>query len=135
LGSSQSCRSAPRYQRADPVRLAEGVFADSVDHFDQVAPQSAAQLRRASTHWLRHTGTHSLAAGTLLDVEMKVTGHASMSTTSKYAHAETHRRLQGSAGFLAQQTPIALGDRAVTDTGERQPGRACRLSRAKVLVV
>ncbi|MFC5510477.1 phage integrase family protein [Massilia jejuensis] len=82
-------------------------FAGCADHLEHVAPQSAAQLRRASTHWLRHTGiTHSLAAGTPAEVEMKVAGHASLATTSKYAHAETRRRLQGSAAFLAQQTPI-----------------------------
>jgi site-specific recombinase XerD len=82
-------------------------FSDCADHLDHVAPLSAAQLRRASTHWLRHTGiTHSLAAGTPTEVEMLVAGHASLATTSKYAHAETRRRLQGSAAFLAQQTPI-----------------------------
>lgn len=86
-------------------------FASCAEELDQVAPQSAAQLRRASTHWLRHTGiTHSLAAGTPLDVEMKVAGHASIATTSQYSHAETRRRLQGSAGFLAQQRPIAIDD-------------------------
>jgi site-specific recombinase XerD len=82
-------------------------FADCAAQLDRVAPQSAAQLRRASTHWLRHTGiTHSLAAGTPLEVEMLVAGHASLATTSKYAHAETRRRLQGSANFLAKQTPV-----------------------------
>lgn len=89
-------------------------FAECADRLDHVAPQSAAQLRRASTHWLRHTGiTHSLATGTPAEVEMKVAGHASLATTSKYAHAETRRRLQGSAAFLAQQTPIVSENAAV----------------------
>jgi hypothetical protein len=73
--------------------------ADCADHLDHVAPRPAAQLHRASTHWLRHTEiTHSLVAGTPLDVEMKVAGYASITTTSQYSYAETRRRLPGSAG-------------------------------------
>lgn len=82
-------------------------FAACADKLAPQAPQSAAQFRRASTHWMRHTGiTHSLAAGTPLDVEMNVVGHASIATTSRYTHAEARRRLQESAGFLALQPPL-----------------------------
>ncbi|NTB05867.1 phage integrase family protein [Agrobacterium tumefaciens] len=82
-------------------------FAGCAKKLKSSEPQSAAQFERASTHWMRHTGiTHSLAAGTPLDVEMNVVGHASIATTSRYTHAEARRRLQESAGFLALQPPI-----------------------------
>lgn len=64
-------------------------------------PDGAARLHQASTHWMRHTGiTHSLAAGTPIDVEMLAAGHASMATTSRYTHSEPRRLLQGSRAFL-----------------------------------
>lgn len=64
-------------------------------------PASAAQLERASTHWLRHAKiSHSLAAGTQLDVERQTVGHQSLSTTSIYAHTEGKKMLRGSERFF-----------------------------------
>ena len=88
-GSDTSIRIA-RTRRRDPVRPISVAGA-------------AAQLRRASTHWMRRTGiTHSLASGTPMDVEMGIAGHSSIATTSRYTHAETRRRLQESLRFLAR---------------------------------
>jgi site-specific recombinase XerD len=79
-------------------------FALCAEELASDSPQAARQLRRASTHWLRHTGiTHSLAAGTPIDVEMAIAGHSSAATTGKYTHAEQRRRLLESARFLALQ--------------------------------
>ena len=64
---------------------------------------AAAQLARASVHWLRHTGiTHAQANGTPLDVEMAIAGHASPTTTAGYTQVEL-RRLLLSSRFLARQ--------------------------------
>jgi len=67
-----------------------------------VDADSAAHLRRASTHWLRHTKiTHSLAAGTTAHIERSIAGHASIDTTSGYDNPEGKRRMRGSAAFFA----------------------------------
>jgi integrase len=56
--------------------------------------RSAERLRRASTHWLRHThASHALAAGVPIDVAQQNLGHASLATTTVYAHSESKRRL------------------------------------------
>jgi len=48
-------------------------------------PISAAKLRRASNHWLRHTcATLSLKAGVPLPGVQKLLGHASIATTGLY---------------------------------------------------
>jgi site-specific recombinase XerD len=79
-------------------------FALCADRLQTHAPQSAQQLRKASTHWLRHTGvTASLANGTPLDVEMNAVGHSSPATTATYIHTETRRLLLQTRGFLAQE--------------------------------
>ena len=55
-------------------------------------PGAAQRLREASAHWLRHTNASSaVAAGVPLDVVGALLGHASLSTTSQYVHAESHR--------------------------------------------
>jgi integrase/recombinase XerC len=62
-----------------------------------VANDSAAAsvLRRASTHWLRHTAaTHQADAGTDLRFIQKNLRHASLETTALYLHAEEDRRHQ-----------------------------------------
>ena len=56
-------------------------------------PAGAAILRRASTHWLRHTAaTHQADAGTDLRFIQKNLRHASLDTTSIYLHAEDDER-------------------------------------------
>jgi site-specific recombinase XerD len=65
----------------------KGFFADvaaSVEDRDM-----ADRLRRASTHWLRHTyATHALENGMSLNVIRILLGHTSISTTSVYLNAE-----------------------------------------------
>lgn len=52
----------------------------------------AARLRHASTHWLRHTAGSRLADGVDLRHVRDTLGHASISTTSIYVHAEDDDR-------------------------------------------
>jgi site-specific recombinase XerD len=53
----------------------------------------AAQLERASAHWLRHTAGSHMADG---DVDLRLIrdnlGHASLTTTSLYLHADDDQR-------------------------------------------
>lgn len=56
-------------------------------------PAGAATLRRASTHWLRHSAaTHQADAGTDLRFIQKNMRHASIQTTGIYLHAEDELR-------------------------------------------
>lgn len=53
----------------------------------------AAQLRRASTHWLRHSSaSHQLDAGVPLLVVSQNLRHAKLETTRRYLHAEDEMR-------------------------------------------
>lgn len=70
-------------------------------------PASASQLERSALHMLRHTHvSHSLQAGTPHHIEREVAGHASLSTTSTYAHTTAKQRLRGTQRFLAQLAPV-----------------------------
>jgi integrase/recombinase XerD len=69
----------------------------------------------ASPHWFRHAhASHALDGGAPVHVVMKTLGHASMSTTSQYAHA---RPWESSGDYL--------------DLGSRKPARARRARPAR----
>lgn len=56
-------------------------------------PAGADKLRRASTHWLRHTAaTHQADAGNDLRFIQKNLRHASLETTAIYLHVDDDRR-------------------------------------------
>ncbi|MGJ7523909.1 phage integrase family protein [Variovorax sp. LT1P1] len=69
---------------------------------------SAAQLRRASTHWLRHShGSHALQgregqAPVPIQVVQNNLGHASVGTTSMYLTTERDERIKAMRGFWKQ---------------------------------
>lgn len=68
------------------------LFERVAQRLDATSPTDAQQLRRASAHWLRHTSaSHAVAVGVPLDVVGALLGHSSLSTTSQYVHAESHR--------------------------------------------
>lgn len=57
------------------------------------SPVLAEKLRRASTHWMRHThATHALDAGVDLVTVRDNLRHASISTTSTYLHGDDVKR-------------------------------------------
>ena len=69
------------------------VFRRAAAALDAVDPAGAATLRRASTHWLRHTSaTHQADAGNDIRFIQKNLRHASIETTSIYLHAEDDMR-------------------------------------------
>ena len=58
-------------------------------------PEDAAQFRRASTYWLRHThGSHAIADQVPFDVVQYILGHESLDTTSNYGLSGVSRRIR-----------------------------------------
>ncbi|POR53439.1 site-specific recombinase XerD [Paraburkholderia eburnea] len=73
--------------------IVKTVFRRIADTLDARDPAGAATLRRASTHWLRHTAaTHQADAGTDLRYIQKNLRHASIETTGLYLHADDDAR-------------------------------------------
>ncbi len=69
------------------------VFRRAATALDASNPAGAATLRRASTHWLRHTSaTHQADAGNDIRFIQKNLRHASIETTAIYLHAEDDQR-------------------------------------------
>lgn len=75
-------------------------FADCAQHLAASNPQGAARLRRASTHWLRHTSISlALAHGAPLEAVQHNAGHASLTTTSIYVTVEDARRARAMRAY------------------------------------
>ncbi len=73
-------------------RIVKWVFEKTAVRVAKLDPTAAANLRRASTHWLRHTGaSHALDAGVDLRNLRKMLRHADLQTTSIYSHTEDQR--------------------------------------------
>lgn len=69
------------------------VFRRAAAALEAVDLAGAATLRRASTHWLRHTSaTHQADAGNDIRFIQKNLRHASIETTAIYLHAEDDQR-------------------------------------------
>ena len=67
-------------------------------HFDLAAENiddiiDASELRRASTHWLRHTAaTELIEKGASVTETQEILGHRSVATTSLYVHADRKKK-------------------------------------------
>jgi site-specific recombinase XerD len=62
--------------------------------------KGADRLRRAGSHWLRHThASHAIARGVRIEVEKEILGHASLATTTVYVTTEEKRRMKAMAKF------------------------------------
>jgi integrase/recombinase XerC len=73
--------------------IAKEVFRRAADTLEPTDLVGAATLRRASTHWLRHSAaSHQADAGTDIRFIQKNLRHASIETTGIYLHAEEDRR-------------------------------------------
>ncbi|OTP68215.1 Integrase [Caballeronia sordidicola] len=69
------------------------MFRRAADALDTTNTAGIATLRRASTHWLRHSAaSHQADAGTDLRFIQKNLRHASIETTGIYLHAEDDQR-------------------------------------------
>lgn len=79
-----------------------GFFRRCAKQLTEHDPVAAAQLGRASTHFLRHSRiSHSLDAGTAQHIERDLAGHSSLETTGHYVHTNGKQRMRGSAKFFA----------------------------------
>ncbi|RZL94911.1 MAG: integrase, partial [Variovorax sp.] len=100
LGRPAAWSASGLYQaiKAFLARAAEGL--DGVD---------AQQLRKASTHWLRHShGSHALQGRegrtpVPIQVVQNNLGHASVGTTSMYLTTERDERMKAMRGFWSKQ--------------------------------
>ncbi|TDN70022.1 site-specific recombinase XerD [Paraburkholderia sp. BL10I2N1] len=73
--------------------IVKEVFRRAADMLETGDVAGAETLRRASTHWLRHSAaTHQADAGTDLRFIQKNMRHASIQTTGIYLHAEDDQR-------------------------------------------
>jgi site-specific recombinase XerD len=73
--------------------IVKGAFAQVAKEMSDRDPTRAALLRRASTHWLRHTAaSHQADAGTDLRHIQRNLRHASIDTTAIYLHVEDDER-------------------------------------------
>jgi len=77
-------------------------FKTAADQMDTDSPALAEKLRRATTHWMRHThATHALAKGAELTTVRDNLRHSSISTTSLYLHSDGVKRArQMGAAFM-----------------------------------
>jgi site-specific recombinase XerD len=93
----------------------KGFFAVCADELEQDDPAGASRLRKASTHWLRHThASHAVngrpgRAGVPVQVMQANLGHASLATTSHYLTTERDMRMAAMQGFFNES--VTLGKR------------------------
>ena len=74
-------------------------FAGAAAVVEEGSPPTAAKLRRATPHWMRHThATHALDSGAELTTVRDNLRHSSIATTSMYLHADDARRAKQIAG-------------------------------------
>jgi site-specific recombinase XerD len=70
-------------------RIVKDIVTKAADQLQATQPHKAEKLRKASTHWLRHTAiTHQADAGIELRYLNKSARHSKLETTAIYLHAE-----------------------------------------------
>lgn len=99
---TQAAQPPKPLTRAALHAIVKGIFAGAAERLRQRGAQAgagsdfaarAAQLERASAHWLRHSAGSHMADG---DLDLRLVrdnlGHASLTTTSLYLHSDDDRR-------------------------------------------
>ncbi|ABX19915.1 site-specific integrase [Burkholderia multivorans] len=114
-------------------RLYKGIFARAADQLAATYPNAAADLRRASTHWLRHTfANHGLDAGADIRDMQELLGHASLGTTTLYTKADAVRQFQSvealfNAALDRADPPAAMGVPVASPPARADTGAAAQL--------
>lgn len=73
-------------------RLVKKTFLDCAESIEESNPDFSEKLKKASTHWLRHTSiTHQADAGIELRYIKRNARHESVETTMLYQHAEEEK--------------------------------------------
>nr|WP_279609128.1 phage integrase family protein [Burkholderia gladioli] len=103
--------------------LFKRIFARAAEQLEASYPGAAEDLRRASTHWLRHTfANHGLDAGADIRDMQALLGHASLATTTHYTKGDAVRQYQTVESFFNAALKGATGSRedaVATDTTAR----------------
>lgn len=85
-------------------QIIKGIFHAVADQMQSEEPHASEGLRKASTHWLRHThATHALQKNVSLKSIRENLGHASLTTTSIYVHteiADRHKEMESFVGTV-----------------------------------
>jgi len=73
-------------------RIVKQVFNQAADIIEVKKPEFAFKLRKASTHWMRHTAmTHLADRGVDVHHVRQTARHSDINTTSRYLHADEER--------------------------------------------
>jgi site-specific recombinase XerD len=84
--------------------ILKDAFVRCAVHLEATDARAAVALRKASTHWLRHTyGTHAIARKVALTVVQGNMGHAAITTTQKYLTAEDAVRARATRDAFGTQ--------------------------------
>lgn len=90
--------------------IVKETFRQAADMLEATDPVGAETLRRASTHWLRHSAaSHQADAGTDLRFIQKNMRHASIQTTGIYLHAEDDQRHSDTVRKIDEKPPAVGG--------------------------
>jgi site-specific recombinase XerC len=90
-----SARPDERHRLRHGLRIFHGIngLRLGLEVYDANWERAAERLRQASAHWLRHTaGSHMMDGQVDLRFVRDNLGHASISTTSQYLHADDDER-------------------------------------------
>ena len=99
VDSQTGCADAP-LSSSRLYDVLKGFFAEVADTLPPAQHDMAERLRRASTHWLRHTfATHFLQTGGELAILRDLLGHKSLATTSVYVTTERDNRSRAMEKF------------------------------------
>ena len=80
--------------------IIKGFFAEVADALPSSKHEATERIRRASTHWLRHTfATHFLQSGGELAILRALLGHKLLATTSVYVTTERDNRSRAMEKF------------------------------------
>lgn len=87
--------------RSSVYRLIKEIFREALAHWDARSPVDAESLRRASTHWLRHTFAKNLVdVGASVMTVSRNLGHSDMNTTLTYVDDEELKRARETERLL-----------------------------------